>query len=134
MLQSRPSARARLAGLTVLLLGGTYAVQIPRLVDVAAYLGVLAGSGFAVACLAAVRLWFGGHMDGRLSALTLSAVGLAGHLLNLLAGLPGATVLRGHVSPVSIVSIALDLLTIVLLVSDAARHPSPGQRRHPYAL
>lgn len=134
MVTSGPSVNARRAAVTVLVLALTYAVQIPRVADVAAYLGLLVGSSVAVACFAAVRLWCGGHMDGRLLALMLSAVGVAGHLLNMLVGLPGASVMRGHLSPVGVVSIVLELLTVVLLVGDAARHSDQTQRVHPYAL
>jgi hypothetical protein len=134
MVMSVRTWRARAAGASVILLGLTYLVQIPRLADVAAYLGLLVGSGVAVAVFAGARLWSGGHMDGRILALTLSIAGLTGHLLNAVTGLPGASVIEGQLTTSSIASVGLALVTIGLLAADAARRPAPAPRRHPYAL
>ncbi|HJR40327.1 MAG TPA: hypothetical protein VJ819_18240 [Nocardioidaceae bacterium] len=134
MVMSLHTARARAAAVTMLLLGACFAVQIPRLTDVAPYLGVLIGAGVAAGVFAAVRLWFGGHMEGRVLALTLALAGLVGHGLNYAAGLPGASALEGNVSGASMLAIPLELATVVLLVLDAARRPALPARRHPYAL
>ncbi|HET6624968.1 MAG TPA: hypothetical protein VFG63_01130 [Nocardioidaceae bacterium] len=134
MIMSMRTRRARMAALSVLLLGVAYLVQVPRLTGLAAYLGVLAGAGVAVAFLAAARLWWGGHGDGRLLATCLSVVGLVGHLLNYVAGVPGASSIRGQVSDASVVAVILELSTLGLLVVDALRRPAAPQRRPPYAL
>jgi hypothetical protein len=134
MVMSVRTWRARAAAITVVLLGLTYLVQVPRLTDVAAYLGLLVGAGVAVAFFAGTRLWSGGHMDGRILALCLSVCGLVAHLLNALHGLPGASPMAEQVSSASVLSIGLELVTVVLLAADAARRPAPIARRHPYAL
>ena len=126
--------RARAAAAVVCACGIAYLAQAPGLAEAAPYLGVLAGAGAGSAFLAAARLWSGGHLDGRIIALSLSVAGLTGQLLNVYAGLPGAGTLQGGLSGFGVLVAVLELIILALLAVDAARRSTAGVRRHPYAL
>lgn len=134
MVVSRISRRARAAAGTTLLLVLVYALQVPRVAQVAAYLGVLMVAGAVVGLFAAYRLWVAGSWDGRMLAAGLAVLSLAGHLVNLTLGMPGASALRGQISLLSVVAVAAAAATLVLVVLDARRRPPTDAARHPYAL
>lgn len=134
MVASMPSSRAKLAAVTTLLLGLVFLSRLPQLADTAGYLAVLAGGVVVAGLLTGYRLWFGGHSESRLVAVTVAGLAFLGQVLNLLVGLPGARVLAGQIGLWGIAALMLEVLTVVVLVTDRDRRRAAPPARPPYAL
>lgn len=125
--------RARLAALGVVLLGLLYLARLPVIAQAAGYLGVLAMAVVLVSAVAGFRLWTGGFLEARLLAVGLSALTLAGQLLSMLVGLPGAARLAGHPGPVGAAALLVELGIVLVLATDRECRAARRTAR-PYAL
>ena len=110
---SRPVSRATAlaVGLVALLL----LVQLPAVWAAAPYVGVLDLLCGLLALLTGALIWRGGGLEPLLVATLVVALALAGQLLAVTLGLPGASPLHGF-HPWDGVVTALEVAAAVLLV------------------
>jgi hypothetical protein len=121
MVRAFATRGARATAMAVLLVSLVLAVKLPALWSAASYLGVLTGVLVGLGVLAAVRLWFGGHLEGRLAAGLVAALALTGQLLNATLGLPGASALQGPIGTWGLLAVVGELAVLGLLGRDALR-------------
>ena len=120
---------ARLTAGACLVLGLVLLWRLPLLADTAEYLG-LVGAGAALGALVAAARLLTGHGDGRALALTVAAIVLVGQALNVFAGLPGASDLRGGVGWATVTALLAEVAVVALVGRDAlARAPRPSLSR-----
>ena len=134
LVQSASPWRAKSAAVATALLALLIVLQLRDVADVAIYLALLMVVAVPIALFASVRLWGGGTWEGRIISGGLSLVGLVGQVLNLTAGLPGASALQGGIGQEAVLTTILEVATLVLLGIDVSRRPPEPDRRHPYAL
>lgn len=122
---SRQSTATRLGAGALLMLSVVHLLALPAHARMAPYLGLL----FAVAALgfllAALRMWDGRHLDGRLLGGALCITAMAAQLLSVTVGLPGVAELRGGLTPAGLLAWLLETAVLVLLRPDL--HPN-GRR------
>jgi hypothetical protein len=106
----------RTAAITALALGLLHLEQLPHHAAVARYLGILFATTVTGFLVSAVRLWYGGHFDGRALAGGLSALALGAQLLSLTVGLPGLPELHGRPTVPGVVAMVLEATTIAALL------------------
>jgi hypothetical protein len=127
------TGRARLASVGTALLGLVYLVRLPVIAAAAGYLGVLAMAVVLVSAVVGFRLWTGGFLEARLLAVGLSAVTLAGQLLSMVMGLPGAARLAGPPGPFGTAALLIEVGIVVVLATDRECRTARRTPR-PYAL
>ncbi len=118
MVLSAPTRQARGAAVATALLGLAYATKWREIAGTADYLGLVVGVVVVLSAVAAPRLWFGGHLDGRVVATSVAVIALAGQLLNRTVGLPGAESLADQMGLASLIGIVLELAILALLARD----------------
>jgi hypothetical protein len=132
--QTAPSRFTRVAAASSLLLGALLVAALPVLTDAAFYVGVLAGASAAVAISAGYVLWSRAGLVPRAVAALGAGATLAGVLLEVLGGLPGAAGL-GRLTPLQGVAAGgLAVVVLVFLLLDARRRRPDQTPEHPYAL
>lgn len=121
MVRPAPTSRAKVAAVTTLLLGLLFLGTWRGVDEAAGYLGLTSAVIVGASVVAAQRLWFGGHLEGRVLACVLCVVAFAGGLLNVSVGLPGAPSLHESIGPPTWVAFALEVVSVWLVVSDGLR-------------
>lgn len=114
------------AATTVLAL--VFVWRMPVLAQAAGYL-VLVGAGVVVLALAAVGRMLAGRPDGRVLAIGAATLAFVGQALNSSVGLPAAGELQGGVGTAGVVTLACEVLIVVLGVRDLRRLTPPGRAR-----
>ena len=84
---------------------------------------VLQVVGIVVAVLGAVKMWVHNCLESHLVAITIAIGTLAGTVLSLTLGMPGAPV--APVTPVHILLLVLSAAILLLLVADARARRRP---------
>ncbi|MGZ4426740.1 MAG: hypothetical protein ACXVXC_04255 [Nocardioidaceae bacterium] len=126
MVRSSPSGLARVAAVLVLLLALVFLVELGKLTDASCYLAFTAECLIVLCVVAAQRLWFGGHLEGRLLGTLVATVALVGELLNVAVGLPGAHGLQGAPGPGTLAGLVLEVAIIATILKDGLAKPPDG--------
>jgi hypothetical protein len=124
MTRSTPSSRARLVALMMLGLAAAFLADARTVGAAAAYLGLLAAVIIVLSLVAAQRLWFGGHIDGRVLACVLAGVAFVGQVLDLTVGLPGAESLRNGRGLLGVAALLLEVAVAWTLAGDRVLKPA----------
>jgi hypothetical protein len=104
----------------MLLVAAVLLAQLPVVWSDASYLGLLDGLCGLAALAAGARLWRHGLLECRLVALLVVGLALAGQLVAVTVGLPGASALAGF-GPWHALGIAVDVTAVTLLSREIAR-------------